>query len=312
MRSTLRRGVMVAMGAAAVLSLGLGSAQADPSFVPDADDLVGTGSDTTQFVTDSLADAYDPAPGTARLASFDAVNPQTGLPGDQIEIRPGVFVARPNGSSAGIRELTNNTDVDFARSSRPSNGTTAEDALSFIPFALDGLSYVVDDTTSVPTNLTAADLRDVYTCALPGFNAKLPQDGSGTRTFFLAQIGVSESEIDDAVAAGCVDDTVQEHDASAVDGDEFALAPFSEARFRENPPNPTNPPSASIDLASDLDSGAFYVTREVYHVVRDTEVNDAAIQAVFGPGGYLCTELADGEQGFLALDSGCGVPDGDV
>jgi ABC-type phosphate transport system substrate-binding protein len=331
MRSTLRRGAVVVIGAAAALSIGMGSAIADPNladdgsalpggFLPDANDLVGTGSDTIQHLTNALGRGYNGA-GGVRLASFDALNPQTGLPGGNITIRnadglPGngddVVIARPNGSGAGITTLINNTNVDFARSSRPSNGSTAEDALAFIPFASDGLSYIVDDASFVPTGLSASDLRDIYTCQLPGFNAKLPQAGSGTRAFFLQQIGVTETEIATAVATGCVDDTVQEHDAAAVDNDPFALAPFSSARFAVNPPDPTNPPSNSVVLASEVDSAAFAVSRDVFHVIREGDVGTAKFAAVFGPDGIVCAALADGEQGFDSIGARCGVPNEDV
>jgi ABC-type phosphate transport system substrate-binding protein len=336
MRSTLRRGAVVAMGAAAALSLGLGSATADPQyndngsanptgFHPDANDLVGSGSDTTQFVTNAFARGYNGA-GGVRIASYDAINPVAGTAGGTVVIRDAeqdtaypagpadaddITATRPNGSSQGINALINNPNFDFARSSRPSNGTTNEDTLSFIPFASDGLSYIVDDASFVPTNFTAADLRDIYTCELPGYNAKLPQAGSGTRTFFLAQIQVTEAEVAQAVADGCVDDTVQEHAASAVDDDPFALAPFSEARFRVNPPDPANPPANVVTLASDVDT-AFYVTRDVFHVVRDADVSSAEYQAVFGPTGYICDQMTDGEQGFNTIGSRCGVANPDV
>lgn len=323
MRSTLRRGAVVALGAAAALSLGLGSALADPNlanngsaqpggFLPDANDLVGTGSDTIQYLTNELARGYNGA-GDVRLASFNAFKPGTEaapVTGDAIQIRPGVTIPRPNGSGAGITTLINNANVDFARSSRPSNGSTAEDNLSFVPFASDGLSYIVDDESFVPTDFTAADLRDIYTCQLPGYNAKLPQAGSGTRSFFLQQINVTEAQIAASVAAGCVDDTVQEHDGAAVDGDPFALAPFSAARWEVNPPNPTNPPSDTVALASE--QGGWLVTRDVFHVVRDADVNTARFQAVFGPTGLICTALADGEQGFDSIGARCGVANPDV
>lgn len=324
MRSTLPRGVVVLAGTAAALSLGLGSALADPDladdgtplaggFVPDSNDLVGTGSDTIQYLTNVLGRGYS-SPDGVRLASFDAIAPD-GV-NDQIIIRdpdqvPGsgdeVAIPRPNGSSAGITALLNNTNLDFARSSRPTNGSAAEAPLSFVPFASDGLSYVIDDASFVPTNLTAADLRDIYTCQLPGSSAKLPQAGSGTRQFFLQRISVTEAEIATAVAAGCVDDTVQEHDAAAVDNDPFAIAPFSKARLLENPPDPTNPPSDFVVLASEVDPGAFSVDRDVYHVVRDADFGTAKFQAVFGPDGIICQALADGEQGFDTIGARCGV-----
>jgi ABC-type phosphate transport system substrate-binding protein len=338
MRSTLRRGAVVALGAAAALSLGLGSATADPNyfdngtanpagFLPDSNDLVGVGSDTTQFVTNAFANGYNGA-GDVRIASFDAINPVTGSGGGSITIRDtnqdtpldgsgtpdqvddDTVVPRPNGSSAGINALINNTQFNFARSSRPGNGSTNENNLKFIPFASDGLSYIIDDGVSfVPTNLTAANLRDIYTCQLPGYNAKLPQAGSGTRAFFLAQIQVTEAQITQAVADGCVDASVQEHAASAVDGDPFALAPFSTARWEANPADPNNPPSNVTTLASTVDPGAFSVARDVYHVVRLadwTGPESAKFTDVFGPTGHVCTMMADGEQGFTSIGARCG------
>lgn len=335
MRSTLRRGVVVAAGVAAALSLGLGSAMADPNyndngtvnpngFLPDSDDLVGVGSDTTQFVSGLLARDYTTSGlgGTVRAASFDAVSPVTGLPGDTVTLRDpnqdtpldgsgtpdqvddDITAVRPNGSSQGVSALINNPNVDFARSSRPTNGSVPEQSLTFVPFAQDGLSYIVDDESFVPTNLSAEDLRNIYTCQLPGYAPKLPQAGSGTRAYFLSQISVTEAEI---AQSPCVDATVQEHDPSAVIDDAFALAPFSEARFRVNPPNPTNPPSDSVVLAHDADSSAFYRTRDVYHVIRNSAVGTAKFDALFASDGFICDQFAAGNvQGFISIGSRCG------
>lgn len=64
--------------------------------------------------------------------------------------------------------------VAFARLSRRPNGSVCEYALAFIPFSRDGLSYILDETSYVPTDLTASDLRDTYTYQTPGYEAKLP------------------------------------------------------------------------------------------------------------------------------------------
>ena len=328
MRSTLRRGAVVAFGAVAALSLGLGSAIADPNlandgtaqpggFLPDADDIVGSGSDTIQYVTNELSRGY--VDGGFRLASFNAFQPGTEaapVTGDPIQVRPGVpTIARPNGSSAGIRALWDPATadlVDFARSSRLSNGSSQEDTLAFIPFARDGVGYIVDDGSFVPDNLTAANLRDIYTCQLPGYEAKLPQNGSGTRTFFLGEINVTEAEAEQAVVDGCVEE-VQEHDDSVVDGNSFALAPFSTARYSFDPVN-GNPPANRVVLADGV--GVFSESRLVLHVVKESEWTGSAgarqeLVNVFGPSGLVCDALADGEyQGFTAIEAAgpdCGV-----
>ena len=97
----------------------------------------------------------------------------------------------------------------------------------------------------VKLNLAAAGLKDIYTCAKTNWSqfnkpaghirAKIPQPGSGTRTFFLGSIGVTEAQLQAAIAqpdAVCDVKEVQEHDPSAVIGNVNAIAPFSFARYK--------------------------------------------------------------------------------
>ena len=343
MRSTLRKGAVTVVGASAILSLALGTiAQADPNlrntgaglpasqggFLPDANDLVGVGSDTTQFVINSAAQAYSFTSGAfrpVRLASYDAINPTTKQRGDNIALvdpdqhlnASGVpalngdetVIPRPDGSSAGINALLNTTapypTLDFARSSRFRDATKPlEQNLYFIPALKDGLSYVVDKSATADIrNLDATELSAIYRCTdTRGFAPKLPQAGSGTRSYFLAQIGVTEAQI-----GTCVDQNVQEHDASAVAGNPVALAPFSTARYGNNPANPASPPSNTVDIAATTaTAGVFYAERTVYNVVRkaDYDAVGSPLPAIFGPGGYLCTRFNSGlnRQGFGVAD----------
>src|SRR5262245_14400852 len=131
MRKFYRRTAAVAAGAIA-LSLALtGPAHSDPKFLPDKNDLVGVGSDTSEIVVNDLANAWNKAKvaGSRRLASFDATGSAT------IVLRKGSDpITRPNGSSAGIDELQANPDVTFARSSRGPNAT-GDEGTSFYPYA---------------------------------------------------------------------------------------------------------------------------------------------------------------------------------
>lgn len=342
MRSTLRKGAVTVVGASAILSLALGSiAQADPNlrntgtglpatqggFLPDAGDLVGVGSDTTQFVINSAAQAYSFTSGAfrpVRLTSYDAINPATKGRGDNVALvdpdqhlnASGVpelngdetVIPRPDGSSAGVNALLNPaapyTLLDFARSSRFRGTNPAEQNLYFIPALKDGLSYVVDKTATADIrNLDAAELSAIYRCTdTRGYAPKLPQAGSGTRAYFLSQIGVTEAQI-----GSCVDQNVQEHDATAVAGNPLALAPFSTARYGNNPSNPSAPPSNTVDIAATTTTaGVFYAARTVYNVVRKADYDAAGspLPAIFGPGGYLCTRFASGlnRQGFGVAD----------
>jgi ABC-type phosphate transport system substrate-binding protein len=335
MRSTLRKGaVTVLVGASAILSLALGgtAAVADPNlnnagaslpgFLPDSDDVVGTGSDTTQYVINTAAQAQAASNPTVRVASFNAFKPGTEaapVTGDPITIRPSTTIARPNGSSAGVSQLVSTTGLDFARSSRFRDATKpAEANLYFIPVLTDGLSYVTHKSTTATDpirNLDATELAAIYRCTDTRFHPKLPQAGSGTRAFFLSQIGVPEEEV-----GACVDKNVQEHDPAAVSGDPLAIAPFSSARYSSNPVSPANPPSNTVTIAATaVTSGVFYVERTVYNVVRKADYDAAGsrLPAVFGPdvagtpntGGYFCDRFANSgsaRQGFKVAPN-CGA-----
>jgi hypothetical protein len=342
MRSTLRKGAVTILGASALMSLVLGgTAAADPSFtndgaalsaadggfLPDANDLVAVGSDTTQFVINSAAQDYSLFENTdVRWASFNALQPGSETPGGQIAIvdpdqhldANGVpalngdetLIDRPNGSSAGINALINNPTIDIARSSRGRGTNVAEQNLYFIPALTDGLSYVVDPSAgSDIRSLDATELGNIYRCTdTRGYHPKLPQPGSGTRSFFLAQIGVTDAQI-----GTCVDQTVQEHDATPVVGDPKALAPMSVARYVNNPADPVNPPSNVADIAADAPTaGVFYVERTVYNVVRKTEYDatDSVLKSILSSTGWLCNRFAnDGvaRQGF-GVAANCGIP----
>ncbi|HEY0450037.1 hypothetical protein [Actinophytocola sp.] len=325
MRSTLRKGAVTIVGASAILSLALGgTALADPNldnagaplaggYLPDANDVVGVGSDTTQYVVNSAAQAQSAPTPDVRLASFNATKPGTeknpGGPttGDPIAIRPGTTIPRPDGSSAGINALISTPQLDFARSSRARGSAPAEANLYFIPALTDGLSYIVDDTAGADIrNLDATELAAIYRCTdTRGYAPKLPQTGSGTRSFFLGQIGVTDAQV-----GACVQ-IVQEHDAAPVNGNPLALAPFSTARFANNPPDPANPPSKIVNIATTAPTaGVFFASRTVFNVVRKADYDAAGsrLPAIFGPSGYLCTRFASGanRQAFSAATN-CGA-----
>ncbi|MFJ6897228.1 Ig-like domain repeat protein [Streptomyces hokutonensis] len=237
------------MVAAAVVSgtLALASpASADPTPAGTFRQLVGVGSDTTQDVTNALAG--DTVNGTsysatalkstsgAGIASYDAIEPGTGATGTKITTRSGgTTFLRPNGSGAGrtalSQSLTGDLDssgasvkgqVDFARSSGgPSSSGTA---LTYIPMARDAVGVAVKG--SGLDTLTVKQLHDIYTGALTEVNGqtvhpKIPQNGSGTRKFFLNAIGVADNAVPVNIGV------VQENQANAALTEDGALVPFS-------------------------------------------------------------------------------------
>lgn len=314
MRHPLRVGALMVAGALALSVATMGSASADPKFTPDNNDIVGVGSDTTQFLVTDLAGAFNKAKvgGSMRLASWDATGSATIVPRKGAE-----EITRPNGSSAGIAELRANPDISFARSSRGPNAT-GDEGTSFYPFAQDKLGYVYAHPKSdVPDDLTAQDLYNIYTCqdtdwsdfGMPAghIEAKVPQAGSGTRTFFLASIGETEQQLEDAIAQPdnvCSVTEVEEHDPSAVIGQPDAVAPFSFARYSIL----DKKTKKKITYAT---NAPFNVTREVYNVIRTAD--SGKYDQFFNTSSWICTSAQAQKivqkEGFILLPAGqCGVP----
>jgi len=309
---------------AATLALGalaVGSAPAHAAYVADADDtagitpvatdVIGVGSDTSQHALKLLGDAWNaatPAP-TSRLVTYAATSGgDLTLPGEAAAI------TRPNGSGAGKGRLygaNNVAAIDFARSSSTLSSDEIAASLKQFPFALDTLKMAVSKTSNAPASVTPADLVNIYNGTydnwsdLPGSTTsgviapKIPQSGSGTRSFFEAQLKAANGGTA-VVLAGTVT-PVQEHDDTAIKNDPNAIAPFSAGR---------------ADLLGTLRlEGGFSAERALYNVVRGTDVAKPEITALFGPDGFLCSEQAAGlikQAGFDQLatpdDGGvCGV-----
>ncbi|MGW1759303.1 hypothetical protein [Streptomyces mirabilis] len=290
-----------------VAALGLGilasPASADPSPVTDYRQLAGVGSDTTQYVMNGIGDAVTNTNGKI-VASWNA----TGTATVKTKATGCDTVARPDGSSAGINAL--NADItagthciDFARSSRGPVDTTTTD-LTWIPYAKDGVTYATDLGSTLPTNLTKAQLAAIYQCnstEFPNAQPLLPQSGSGTRTFWLSAIGITEAQV-----GSCVDGTIQEHNGAAIlNGNQ--LMPYSiaqwiaqgkglsdvpnrraESRLRSiNGLAPTTGTGSAIALNTAFDAGFL---RNVYNVVPTANLSDSVIAETFvGTGSKVCT-----------------------
>jgi ABC-type phosphate transport system substrate-binding protein len=227
---TLRKLFIAGAAAATVTAMAMGPALADPpsGVTPKETDVVGVGSDTLQSLMDQISFDYNKSHTGVKLYSWDALNPKTGL-SDMIKTKAGCTkILRPNGSSAGVLELTKNqktTDkkhfcVDYARSSR-SRATTdpakGPGGILFVALAKDAVTWAANGTTNAPATLTTAQLHDIYNCTVTNWNqvggqagtinAQLPQTSSGTRAFFLKAIGLDVSG-----PGGCVNSTAEENE----------------------------------------------------------------------------------------------------
>jgi ABC-type phosphate transport system substrate-binding protein len=360
--------------AAAAISLMATAAVADPpsGTTPRHTDIVGTGSDTTQFVVDQLATDYDAglSASARHVYSFDAVDPSNPTGSNQmITEKTGCDSrTRPNGSGAGIAELEANLHpsgdksdycVDFARSSS-GRASTDPASILYLPFAIDGVTWSADTfsgKTNAPTTLSTAQLNAIYSCNASLLNSSypeapvtwkevggsgtkqvvpvIPQSSSGTRKFFLKEIGVT-------TLGSCVqgqDNSVEENEGTnAIFQSSSApniVFPYSTAVYLAQSVHNHNAgsqgdqvlkrvggvsPTVGTGSNTKINSNFPYL-REVYNVVRNTPAAIANgtqavptyLQAFFGTGsadtGWVCKNLtakSDIESfGFLA-DPNCG------
>jgi len=253
------------------------------------DAIVGVGSDTIEIVTHGLSQAWNTSH-SPKLSSFAATG-ASNVVGDPIFLRTNSAgtIARPNGSGSGknlLHGATNNSEVDFARSSSTLSATESSDGLKQFAFAVDGLKMAVANTTNAPASLTPAQIVDIYKGVITDWNQipgsgtagtikpLIPQSGSGTRSFFQGRLDAANGGAV-TLSGGVV--TTQEHSVVDIQGDPNAIAPFSTARAKSN--------TDTIKLLSGTDW-----KRAVYHVVRGADVADPDITAIFGKTGFVCSE----------------------
>jgi ABC-type phosphate transport system substrate-binding protein len=315
----LLAGVSTAAVVAASLSLAA-PALADPpaGYTPAASDVIGVGSDTSEFALSYLADGNAGIPGwnatnpANKLVSWNATAPAGGTTTINLPSNP--TATRPNGSGSGKKTLYgagNVPDIDFARSSSALDATEKQAGLQAFPFAKDSLALATAKTSNAPTSISPADMVRIYSGALtnwsqlggaPGvIEPKIPQSGSGTRSFFVAQLQAANNG-NPVPLAGSVTE-VQEHDPSQVQANPNAVAPFSIGR------NTVAGSPLRIE-------GGFSAARALYNVVRQADVAKPEILAIFGDTGFVCSAAAKpliaaaGFEQLLPKTRGgvCGVP----
>jgi ABC-type phosphate transport system substrate-binding protein len=254
----MRKLMKLVAGASVLVSataLAVGPALADPingsgkTVTPKEADIVGVGADTSEFLGDQLALDYNAAHKTgARLYSWDALNPKTGLD-DNIKTKSGCpAILRPNGATAGLTAFYANAKtadhkhfcIDYVRSARgrgASDPPKGPGGVEFVTLARDAITYATNGVTNAPKNLTAAQLNAIYSCTATTWNkvggsstatirAFLPQTGSGLRSSFLKEIGVT-------APGSCVNSSVQQNEGidKQFKNNANALVPYSVAKY---------------------------------------------------------------------------------
>lgn len=249
--------ILAGVGAGvAVAALVAGPALADPPTgkTPRAQDAVGVGSDTTQFLYDQLSHDYNKVTTHLnKLYSWDAV-PQ----GQMITPKAGCSqIVRPTGSSAGISALETSQTItggtgfciDYARSSRGRSSTDpacATGGICFIKLAGDAVTWASRSAsaggTNAPATLTLKQLQNIYLCkttnwsTVGGANAPihafLPQTSSGTRAFFLLALGGGTTPLTPGACVSNSNNTLIENEGVAPElNDADAIFPYSVADF---------------------------------------------------------------------------------
>jgi hypothetical protein len=283
------RTAAIAAAAVAVVATSALSASADPSFAPDADDVVQVGSDTSEFVLNDLSALYNsktPTP-ARKMASFNATGTAT------ITIRPGVTINRPNGSGAGITALCGSTNIDVARSSRPKGASDCADS-RFLKFATDQLRWAANTSTSSVTSLTDAQLTGIYNCTITDWHSinaaipagttikpLIPQINSGTRNFWATQVGINATTLPACVKDVYLGAPIQEHDPAPLTGTANSIAPFSVGRYGLL--TPAQKTGNYLGAIPAPDSAAY--DRTLYQVVKAVGgVVPSYLSALFGNG----------------------------
>ena len=192
---------------------------------PAAYDIVGVGSNTTEYVMDAFSVAYNKTVKTHNVNnpdfySYDALPLGVNVPG-KYNIKPKAgcaTIARPDGSSAGITALDTTQVIkykggsyqciDFARSSggrKPTYPADKPGGIVFVAFAKDAITWAARSAakggTDAPASLNTAQLKAIFTCTDTNWKqvggksgaiqVYLPQAGSGTLSTWEKFMGIT-------------------------------------------------------------------------------------------------------------------------
>lgn len=332
----IKRTVGVLVGAGTTLTmvtaLGAGVAHADP--VPAGDrTLAIVGSETTTPVINALAN--DPAAlaigGTRRVASFNATGSAT------IDSQGGTdpdctSITRPNGSSAGRAALLTSLNANGGTGDGCIQGARASSLalaaanpnLVYIPFASEAISYAITNTSNFPKNLTltgtgANTLQGYFRCTAPNlisgpYKAMLPQNGSGTRSYWIEQMdyagaGITVPNTGSVPGAACVQNgadengsLIEEHNGTQVGNSE--LVPMSVAQWQSQTAGVITADVRGRTRIGQINqtnpfADNFVLQRTVYNVFGQPDVTASnppagsvadAIQTLFvGSGSQICS-----------------------
>lgn len=316
-QKTALAGVAALVLSAATLGTTIGTASAEPTGTPTFRALAGVGSDTTQDVVNGLSEVVTDGAGTKLIGSYNAFGGGT----IQTKSTSNCTIVRPNGSSQGRAALVkalNPSDptfgcLDFARSSSLTlTATPAGQGLTYVPFGVDAVTYAVAAGSELPRNLTKAELVSIYKCEIPGLTPLLPQGGSGTRSFWLAQLGLTETTF-----GSCVKDQkngvpVQEHDGrvltATTDIVPFSVAQYLSQAFGVITDVRGQATLGTIDgIAPVVLNTGFGVKRDVYNVIPTSKIGTSPWAETFvGSASKVCAQTTVIQRYGFGTNANCG------
>jgi hypothetical protein len=202
-----KRRLLVAAGAClAAVSLTTGTALADPVPAPPPyPPIVSVGAQTSQELYNQLCN-NDPnfrdSSGNRLCQSWNVEPQPSNITTRDPVAHPECTIARPTQSVSGEDALVQHpTCVDVARVVSDDHTSRTGQNLTFIPNFTDALSYVVRSDSTIPLDLSTAELTAIYNCdpnlTFPsnphGIKPLLGLFGAGNRSFFLKKLGITDS-----------------------------------------------------------------------------------------------------------------------
>ncbi|GAA2650013.1 hypothetical protein [Paractinoplanes durhamensis] len=307
------------IGLVGALAFTASPASADPSGTPTYRDLAGVGSDTTEGVMNGLSQVILNSSNVKQIASYDAFGTAT------IKTKEvGCELNRPAGSGNGVTALVASVDaanncIDFARSSSNNASSYAGKNLTYIPFAVDAVTYAVRGDGTLSRTLTKAQLTSIYNCGVAAYKPLLPQFGSGTRSFFLKQLGFTDSadfvQLANHTCIAEKDSTgtaLQENNGTLVTATN-QIVPYSIAQYLSQTAGVVNDVHGKVVLGA-LDgqsptvlNTASTMVRDVYNVVPTAKLTDANVSSVFvGSTSKVCVNTTTIKRYGFAPHASCG------
>lgn len=319
-----KRSFVLAAGAClATAALTVGTAVADPSGPPPFRPLAGTGAQTTQGVMNGMSEVIKDAGGNKIIASYDNAGSAQITTKDPA-VNPNCTINRPNQGGAGINALVaslqaNNGCLQFARAVTNDSASRAGQGLTYIPFAVDALTYAVRDDSLIPRDLSIADLTAIYNCQVPGIKPLLGTFGAGNRTFFLQKLGLTDSaDFVQKPGHTCVKDTDVNGNPLLANNGTLLTDPAQIVTYSSNewvaqvdgvvPDLHGKTLLGSVNgISPVLLNNDSVMSRDVYNVVPTSQLGVAPTSTVFvGPNSAVCSNAATIKRYGFNVNPKCG------